>query len=108
MTRTLAVLAGATLLILVASCRDEEAFEELPPQDAGALSEQALAAMDGLDSFRMEMGFGSEGPPIVIEFADPDSYRIQLGPAETAAGLAESIIVGDRSYNRQCEGVDRG
>lgn len=111
MKRLIATLAGATLLVLIASCGGETSQEE-PPEDVEALIQQALATMDGLSSYRLEMGFDAL-KPIVIEFAAPDSYRVQLWSADGDAGsspitFAETIYVDDRSYGRQCETPGEG
>lgn len=113
MKRLIATLAGATLLVLIASCGGETSQEE-PPEDVEAPVEQALATMDGLNSYRLEMGFGpGEAPPIVIEFASPNSYRFQWGVVQTTdgsespKGVFETIIVGDKAYTRQCERPDK-
>jgi hypothetical protein len=109
-----AASAAATLLILAASCGKEEVLEGGRTEDAETLVEEALTAMDGLNSYRLEMGFApEEAPPIVIEFVAPDSYRLlwtavrATNGSESPEGVFETILVGDKAYTRQCEALDQ-
>ena len=45
--------------------------------DAKALRDQVVAAMNGLESYRVNMDLGA-GEPIVIEYKKPNSYRSQV------------------------------
>ena len=112
--KLIGVILSTALLILVASCGQGEDSQGDLTEDAGTLVEQALATMTELNSYRLEMGFGpEEAPPILIEFAAPDSYRFQWGVfqttngSESPEGVFETILVGGKAYTRQCEGPDK-
>jgi hypothetical protein len=112
MKHVVAVLAAAMLLTVAASCSGEEVLEGGRTEGAETLVEEALAAMDGLNSYRLEMGFApGEAPPIVIEFVAPDSYRSQwtavraTNGSESPEGVFDIILVGDKAYARQCEAL---
>jgi len=74
---------------------------------------EALSAMEGLRSYRLEMLFTSaEGQPVVIEFAVPDSYHflihaVQADEIEEPEGVYEVIMVGDKAYTRQCGDIEK-
>lgn len=94
--KTIAAAVAAILLVLTASCGKD---------DAPALVEDALTAMNGLSSYRLEMGIGAEAAPIIVEFATPDRYRTLLAGDDR---VYEAIIVGERAFSRQCTAVDQG
>jgi hypothetical protein len=127
-TRMLALLTGATVLLAIASCGGEK-----PPDDPQALLQRAQEAMDDLSSYHAAMtvsgdGIVGSGEVIEHEWAAPGSVRSvtaivtvagsgDCGPVaagdplpvnctdirgETLEGYRENIIVPDRWYFRLC------
>jgi hypothetical protein len=103
---------GLTLLLATVACDGGEPVETR--QDPQNIVREALAAMESLRSYRLEMVFaGAEEQPVVIEFEAPDDYHFLLYAmrategVEELEGVYEAIITGDKAYNRQCKDIDQ-
>jgi hypothetical protein len=76
-----------------------------PGGDADVLRDQAVAAMNALDSYSVEMDLG-QGEPFVIEYKSPNSYRTKLVANDDQTGkrtLGEVLYVADTIYARKCD-----
>ena len=108
----LAILAAVLLAVRCGdSGRSGNSTNLLPSTDSTAsqLRQAAVAAMNGLQSYRAELDFGSS-PPYIEEFQRPANYHSLLGEkdADTGAskGVGEVLYVGDTIFGRHCDGRD--
>lgn len=103
----LPVLAWTFLLLAVLACSSpRQADVSSPtPDNVSPLIPRGLAAMDALDSYRMEITFSPEGEPIttIVDFARPGDYHYTFVLDDDADEVLELIEVGDLAYSRSCD-----
>jgi hypothetical protein len=113
MNRVLLAIEGCLLVLLAAACENEGPRPTPQAQDPQVLVSEALSTMGDLRSYRLEMLFaGAKEQPLVIEFAEPDSYHflihaVQADEIEESEGVYEAIMVGDKAYTRQCRDIEK-
>jgi hypothetical protein len=111
MTKVALYLAGLLLVAIAAACGDGGAAPDERQEDAASILREAQTAMRGLDSFRAALTIETdEGrSDYTIEWQRSDSFHIIM-PWEEGndgsvgeEGVSETIVMGDRSYARQCK-----
>ena len=106
-----ALLTGAALVAVAGGCTGGGT----PTSDPRELAQRALAAMNDLYSYRANLAFRSaQIESLLVEFARPQSYRLQGGfKQRNACGepvdrVIESIFIAKDSYHRECEAAAVG
>jgi hypothetical protein len=101
------MLLGSLLLVgMTVACSSEDDEASPPPTsvDVDIVAEQAVGAMEDLNSFHMEFAFSANNAGIrfLADYADPGDWYERF-PASESGEASEIVLVGDWAYVRGCE-----